>query len=332
MFVQQLDMEEFRGVKKCQEPIKFSRFNVLIGRNNSGKSTILQAMSMLPLPYGPNIPFIGPSHSPLSKKDFVIELTGGTSSLVYMYSGSAKISYLIDDRRWEVMLDETGRMELSIENIKSPYDRTQIAKLLNVTPTDMTIQKMVFYIPDSTRYIKTLIEKLIEEDVYWGLVVKRRAHIEIARYLSECIDDKYTEVLIYKNALCGRKELPKTGPFYIKLEDLGDGVEKSIAAMLFITALNPDIILWDDFEAAAHPTLIKILLQWLNQQRQVVLSTHSIDVLARLLEVKPKDAKIIQLRKTADDILLHKELSLEELEAIMEANQDPRLLVDALQL
>lgn len=138
---------------------------------------------------------------------------------------------------------------------------------------------------------------------------------------------------MYKDALCARKEIHKVGPFYIKIEDLGDGVEKSAAIMLFIKALNPDVILWDDFKAASHPTLIRMLLNWLNEERwQVVLSTHSIDVLDRLLEVKPKDAKIIQLKKTQDDILLHKELSLEELEAIMEANQDPRLLVDALQL
>jgi len=137
----------------------------------------------------------------------------------------------------------------------------------------------------------------------------------------------------YRDALCARKETPGTGPIYIKIEDLGDGVEKAVAIMLFANAYNPRIILWDDFETTAHPTLIRMLLNWLKEgQWQVILSTHSIDVLSKLLEVKPKDAKVIQLKKTADDVLLHQELSLEELEDIMEANQDPRLLVDALQL
>ncbi|MEM2971831.1 MAG: hypothetical protein QW270_05360 [Candidatus Bathyarchaeia archaeon] len=194
------------------------------------------------------------------------------------------------------------------------------------------IQKLVFFIPNSTEFIRTLANEL-RRDEYWNFVVKQHAHSEVAKRISECVDDKYSEILIYKEHLCARKELPKAGPFYIKLADLGDGVEKAIAIMLFVNAFKPDVVLWDDFEAAAHPTLIRMLLEWLGGGKwQVVLSTHSIDVLDRLLEVKPKDAKVIQLKKTADDILLHKELSLEELEAIIEANQDPRLLVDALQL
>jgi len=67
----------------------------------------------------------------------------------------------------------------------------------------------------------------------------------------------------YRDALCARKETPGTGPIYIKIEDLGDGVEKAVAIMLFANAYNPRIILWDDFETTAHPTLIRMLLNWL---------------------------------------------------------------------
>ena len=329
MFIHQVNIEEFRGIKKCKEPIKLSKFNILIGRNHSGKSTILGALSLLPIPSDNIEPVVGKY-----RIDFLKELIGGDSSLVYAYSGKAKLTYGVNNDTWEIEVNEMGRVEKMTINNESIYrsDISRIASSLNVDVVQRDIQRLVFFIPNSTEFIKTLIGKL-RWDEYWNFVVKRRAHFEVASQISQCVDDQYSEILIYKEHLCARKELPKAGPFYIKLADLGDGVEKAIAIMLFVNAFKPDVVLWDDFEAAAHPTLIRMLLKWLSEgEWQVVLSTHSIDVLDRLLEVKPKDAKVIQLKKTADDILLHKELTLEELEALMEANQDPRLLVDALQL
>jgi hypothetical protein len=62
------------------------------------------------------------------------------------------------------------------------------------------------------------------------------------------------------------------------------------------------------------------------------MTTHSIDVLTSLLEVRPKDAKVIQLKKTNDDILLHEDLTIGQLEDVIETSQDPRRLVDSLKL
>ena len=103
--------------------------------------------------------------------------------------------------------------------------------------------------------------------------------------------------------------------------------------MLLIEALKPKLILWDDFEVFAHPSLIKILLTWLGEgDWQVVLTTHSIDVLYELLEVKPKDATVLQLAKTKNDVLRYEKLTLNDLEDLIMANQDPRLVADVLTL
>ena len=106
--------------------------------------------------------------------------------------------------------------------------------------------------------------------------------------------------------------------------------------MLLIESLNPNIILWDDFEIFAHPTLIREVLKWLAEgDWQVIMSTHSIDVLYELINLKDvlsEDASILQLYKTKDDVLKYNVLTLEELEDLILANQDPRLLVDLLSL
>ncbi|MBL7117502.1 MAG: hypothetical protein ISS94_01785 [Candidatus Syntrophoarchaeum sp.] len=63
-------------------------------------------------------------------------------------------------------------------------------------------------------------------------------------------------------------------------------------------------------------------------------NNSGIDVLLKILdtELEGKDCSLILLQKTADDILLHKRLTLEELEDFVISNQDPRLLPDLLKL
>lgn len=45
--LQSIDISEFRGVRECETPLELSDFTVLIGRNNSGKSTVLEALHVL---------------------------------------------------------------------------------------------------------------------------------------------------------------------------------------------------------------------------------------------------------------------------------------------
>jgi len=303
MFVSQINIKEFRGIKECKEPIELSKFTVVIGRNNSGKSTLLEALSLLPHPLVTD---------PLYENKKIDVLSGLHSGkpLIYKYAGVAEIEYFVDSR--------VLKFEIPVGS-----DKIEIADKMQ---WEGEPAKFVLFIPNDTRVLNELKDRIRN---MWDLIVKLEAHTSVVRYINECIDETYTEIL--EEGTSVRKEAKS--PYYIKLEDLGDGVEKAIKVMLFFEAIKPKLILWDNFEASAHPSLIKILLKWLSEKDwQVVLSTHSIDVLYNLLEVKPKDLKVLQLRRTPEDILLHKSLSLEELESLIEGNLDPRFLVDALSL
>lgn len=114
-------------------------------------------------------------------------------------------------------------------------------------------------------------------------------------------------------------------PFYVKVRDLGDGVKKILSVLLWLDASSPELVLWDDFEASVHPTLIKLVLEWLvKKDWQVVIATHSIDTLLKLLEIdtKNKDSSIILLQKTPEDLLLHKRHTFEELEDFIISNSE----------
>ncbi|MFX1257900.1 MAG: hypothetical protein ACFFAN_08580 [Promethearchaeota archaeon] len=51
-----------------------------------------------------------------------------------------------------------------------------------------------------------------------------------------------------------------------------------------------------------------------------------------MVDIQPNDTTILQLNKSNEDVLDHKVLTLEKLEDYMDAHNDPRFLVDALQL
>ena len=41
--VEELDVAEFRDIRRFSRPLRLRRFNVAIGRNNSGKTAVLEA-------------------------------------------------------------------------------------------------------------------------------------------------------------------------------------------------------------------------------------------------------------------------------------------------
>ncbi len=118
---------------------------------------------------------------------------------------------------------------------------------------------------------------------------------------------------------------------YIRLDDAGEGVKRAIITILLLETISPKLVLWDDFGSTEHPSLLKKEIQWLSKKDwQVVLATHSIDVLYELLDSDIEDLNILLLNKKADDTTVFKSLSIDELNGLMNGNSDPRLLVEAL--
>ena len=327
MLVREFSIEEFKGIRKCKEPIKLSKFNVLVGRNNSGKTAILEALSLFPLPDHPIIPYG-------RRIDFLAKMHGGVSSLVYGYHGIARIKYVLEGKH-EILveLSHTGGSKVFVNGMLFKGEVAELAKILGVRPSFEEIGKITFFIPNNTNALASIYQ-ILKEEVFRNMLMKSGAHIRVVRDLvNKCVDDIYTEILLDSPMLRVRKELPGDGVFYIKIEDLGDGIERVILISLWLEALKPKLVLWDDFEASLHPTLIRELLRWLDEKGwQVVLATHSIDVLQRLVEVEPEDVKVILLCKTADDILRVQYLLLDELEDFLYSGQDPRYLVEVLKL
>jgi len=315
MFVDSINIKEFRGIKSCKKPLVFSRLNILIGRNNAGKTTILEALSLLPQPETPDsiigankIILLSQLHK--SKPSFY-------EFLLYFYTGRSEIEYHIKNQEYSIHINK-DHTELYTSH-KKILDNKGIYGIFNTT----NLGNLVIYIPFDSDFFNKM-ENRIEELKYQ--INKEGYNVKLATSINKCLDDKYSEIM-FQDKIILRKVLGDKKFNYVNLRDLGTGAEKVIKIMAVVEVLKPKLLLIDDFEAGLHPSLINVFLNWLNQKKlQTVVSTHSIDVLYQLAEIDPEDTKILFLKKSQDDILNYNVLSLEEIEDFLNTNTDPRRL------
>jgi predicted ATP-dependent endonuclease of OLD family len=325
-----LDLKDFRGIKSTTRPITLEKINILIGRNNSGKTSILEALNLTPSPLS-LLPLSG-----YTKLDYTImPHQGKPASLIYGYAGFATIDYIYSEGTVTIKLEENKRFTFewkdSEKRIHKSYAEPSV--FLEGEPAGRIFKSYTscYY---SGWYHRFLYDKLLQDENVWRTIEKQRAHNRVVKELiNPSVADTFTEILIYKDTLHARKEFPDGTSSYIRIFELGDGVQRVIIPFLWFEAAKPRIVLWDDLEASMHPSLIENVLRWLAEgDWQVVISTHSLDVLSALTYVRPPSGQIIILRKSADDMLDYQTLSIDELETLIESNTDPRKLADLLAL
>jgi len=319
----QIEVEHFRGIKKCEKPIQLLKFNILIGPNNSGKSSILEGLFLFPPFTGHHLKVLG-----VDKQAMLTKLHS-PKAFAYRYVGNASIRYIIEGQRISIELYPHGGLSRLMVNGEPVHEISKLSEALRGETSEHVINELINYsilIPNSDSFMNDLGKKEFHS---WDLIEATGAHTAIVRdIISKVVEDRFTEVALKREELVLRKELPDGDVAYISMRDQGDGVERFILAALWLEAVKPKVVLWDDFEASANPSLVQASLNWLfSRDWQVVLSTHSADVLKEVVGLAPKDSQVLVLKKKADDTLVHTKYSVDELCELIDSGIDSRKLV-----
>lgn len=324
--INEVNIWEFRGIRRLKKPIELSNLNVVIGRNNAGKTSVLEALYLL----------LDDRNYDQVFRDYRISRIGllhsGVDSIVYGYSGIARIRCKIDGYSIEKHISNDGKCELYINEEVVGHDyRKAFSNILRLSEED--VSNYTFYISSNTEDLKSLYEWLRNN---YSKISKHGLHSKLVRdFINLVVNDNFTEILPFENRLRLRKEVNKElGPIYVDLTDVGDGIERVLSIALTIEYLRPKLLLWDDIEISAHPGLIRQVIKWLSSRDwQIVVTTHSIDVLRELVWQNPSNTNIIILRKNEVDEVEPIYLSIDELEDLLEKRHiDVRGLIETLQL
>ncbi|PSN97077.1 hypothetical protein B9Q11_04940 [Candidatus Marsarchaeota G2 archaeon ECH_B_SAG-F08] len=337
-FVRGLEINGFRGIKHSEGSIPLKKFNVIVGRNNSGKSSFLRALLLFPDPI-----LQASSYSDLF-------LTHGSvwEGMVYRYRGKCVLKYATDLGELTFTLEYFGANTTAGAKAEFSFGGVERQEI-NLSPPQQTVflKPLTYSTYEDRKYLKRLFKEMdpqqaaLSHTLYvaepseslllnsWPELELRNFHVKIAREVSKCVSDSFTELSIRMNEVVLRK-MSDGVPFYVRFSDQGKGVQFLVYSMALIKLNSPTLVLWDDFGSYMNPMLVKQILEYLAKSNfQVVLTTHSIDVILELVEVEPEDSQLLQFEKDGRDVLHHRTLCLDEIKDLLDSNQDPRKLATA---
>ena len=333
--IRKLKLENFKGIKSGE--IRLAPLTILLGANNSGKTTILEALFLAPnpfreVPYGVNktaVEIVHFMHKTLDSEGFAFllnkyaskeakiecEVNGDEYLLQFIrddpyihVSTNKKKGILIEIR--DRTIRRVGRLRVETGYPSSEYEEALIGDTLLLGPSLIRL---------GYEYLKG----------NWASIVNLGICKKVAEEVSAFSNEKYADLTI--EPFFGEKlsiyAYVKDG-FRIRLGDLGEGIQSYIVARVLYEIVEPEVLLWDDVEAHFNPKMLLRVSQWLSdivdRGRQVILATHSLEA-ARTVAGMAKERAKIYLTSLNDGIFKAKELTLEEVEELLKAGIDVRV-------
>jgi len=337
--IKQLTIKNFRGVK--EGTLELSPITILLGANNSGKSTILEALFLAPnpfrevpfqMPFGPNLAFstVFFLHQTLDYKGFAFLLHNYTSD-------SSEIECDINGDKFSLRfiklqnniyvctnknIDNVGT--ITLKNLRIPYFGQTYTDSL---PIPLHNPKLL--IGETLLVNPNLINPCYKYlSLNWAPIVNTGIMRKVASDASKLSPEIYRDLTmepfiggqldIYAYLEDGRR---------IRLGDLGEGIQSYIISKILFEWVKPEVLLWDDMESHFNPRVLRHIAEWfsdlLNQGKQVILSTHSLETVKLIAGVNEEETGIY-LTSLEDSIFKAKKLTLSDVENLEKAGIDPR--------
>jgi hypothetical protein len=322
--IHQLRLRNFKGVVEGEAEL--DKLTILVGPNNSGKTTILEALFLAPNPLR-QVPYV-----PTTAVQLLLEYHKTLSETGYAFLLNKYIAnnmvIKVDDR--ELLFTKINGSGIAVKvTYLSQSGETGVLDLGYLRPDGNVEVRSNVQIADNTLLLSTKLAKFAHEYLQrrWIEILNTRAPALISREVSRFVSEEYVNVTaepftagsmtFYAMLADGTR---------IRLSDLGSGVHLYVVNKLLYEHYRPDVVMWDDLETHFNPRLLTHVAEWfadlVEEGKQVILSTHSLEVVETLTAFV-EDAAVL-LTSLRDGKLKVRKLGLKELEEWAKAGIDPR--------
>lgn len=312
-----LEIENYRGIKHCRiEDLK--QVNILIGRNNAGKSSILEALYLASAAFAPHDPF----HTEKFKIDYLITRRGqrgqeSDESLYYNYERKKEpnISIYFNKLKPKISIRYTGKKQPSIIT----YGDARIESF--------TKQFSQIYFEKAKKFFESAV--MIDEQFIRMLYIVENALLRklfesrLDKLLIEVLRDGYeidVEGLTYIPFNQGYQLAVKLSRTIKFVDDLGDGAKYAIVLAMVAATMHDSLLLIEEPECHQHPgglaKTMDILLRLVKHNNlQVFMTTHSRElclIVEKLAEEHGVDMATFFIERSEDGEVSARRISAED--------------------
>jgi len=357
MFIPNIDINYFRGIKKSTINDFGQYVNLFIGKNNCGKSSVLDAIYILFAGYKPQITVDINGFRDYIKLNFndtvevlfykldpenVISLKSGKDNLyqrveispLYLDESSVEFSaYTISTLGGVKTIDglsikntvddglKTASYESYIRESRSTTDKKLSATLTVHDKIKLDYEVVYVSAKASLKFDIPLLEDVIE-----------KKEVSVIVDALKLIDSRIVDVAILKDRLFVDIGFDKLMP----VEILGDGVRRTINIISNLYKCRNGVLLVDEFDNGIHysslPTIWKAIIYTARRFNvQFFATTHNIDSLKTLKETAEamseatrEGIRCIKLEHSEDDKLIAYNYSFPELSYAIEMEHEIR--------
>ena len=287
-----IEIRGFRGIEKCVLR-DLTYVTIIIGKNSSGKSSILEALYLVSAAVEPDDPI-----RRISKLDYVVSRHGGrgdwdTIRRVLWYVGNTKkpIEIVVEFKgeRYRFEVHDRPKLEspilLYVDGRPIALGRRGWEEWKVMLPRSFIelgeFIKRVLFIDDVLMRTPKVVE-----DYAFDEIKSRRLDKEVIKLVKEEFEPS-AEGLSYSPRGYLMLDTSETS---IRVDDLADGARSALLTAMLIYASKPRLVLVEEPEIHMHPgglyTYLRFLLRLAKEMEfQVILSTHSIELIQFVEEI-----------------------------------------------